>query len=56
MYSLVIFSFLSRSVFASFFQGERYRYLRVKATGPNQRGDNALPICAFEFYGSLFRS
>jgi hypothetical protein len=37
-------------------QGERFRYLRIKSTGPNQRGDNALPICAFEFYGALYRS
>jgi len=37
-------------------KGERFRYLRVKSTGPNQKGDNSLPICAFEFYGSLYRS
>ena len=37
-------------------KGERFRYLRIRSTGPNQRGDNSLPICAFEFYGSLFRA
>jgi hypothetical protein len=36
--------------------GERFRYLRVKSLGPNQRGDNALHICAFEFYGFLYRA
>ena len=37
-------------------KGERFRYLRVRSTGNNQKGDNSLPMCAFEFYGSLFRS
>jgi hypothetical protein len=36
--------------------GERFRYLRVRSTGNNQKGDNALPMCAFEFYGHLFRN
>jgi hypothetical protein len=36
-------------------QGEKFRYLRVRSIGVNQRGDNSLPICAFEFYGRLYR-
>ena len=36
-------------------QGERFRYLRVRSIGVNQKGDNSLPICAFEFYGRLYR-
>ena len=37
-------------------QGAKYRYLRVRITGPNARGTYELPICAIEFYGQLFRA
>jgi len=35
--------------------GRRFRYMRIRMTGKNGRGDNSLPICAFEFYGRLYR-
>ena len=37
-------------------QGERFRYLRIRSVGANQRGDNSLPICAIEFYGRLYKA
>ena len=30
--------------------------MRVRMTGKNGRGDNSLPVCAFEFYGTLYKA
>ena len=35
-------------------KGKRWRYLRVHHTGRNSKGTHELPVCAWEFYGSLY--
>ena len=36
-------------------RGRKFRYIRIRATEPTQRGDLSLPLCAIELYGRLFR-
>jgi len=37
-------------------RGRRWRYLRVRVTGPNAKNTYELPVCAWEFYGSLYEA
>ncbi|CAM9685306.1 unnamed protein product, partial [Phaeothamnion confervicola] len=35
--------------------GKSFRFIRLRSTGPNGAAGQALPVCAIELYGRLFR-